>query len=113
MSAPAGTAAGAARASGRAQWRDYLELCKPRVVALIVLTAVVGTLLATPGMPPIGALVFGNLGIALAAAAAARAMPRFPNTSALIGGIPGVASRVPTMAVRTMSATTRGLHSSR
>jgi protoheme IX farnesyltransferase len=71
LSAPAGAAAGAARAPGRAQWRDYLELCKPRVVALIVLTAVVGTLLATPGMPPIRALVFGNLGIALAAAAAA------------------------------------------
>jgi protoheme IX farnesyltransferase len=71
LSAPADAAAGAARAPGRAQWRDYLELCKPRVVALIVLTAVVGTLLATPGMPPLRALVFGNLGIALAAAAAA------------------------------------------
>ena len=33
----------------RASWRDYLELTKPRVVALIVLTAIVGTLLATPG----------------------------------------------------------------
>jgi heme o synthase len=55
----------------RASWRDYLELTKPRVVALIVLTAVVGTLLATPGFPPWRALVFGNLGIALAAASAA------------------------------------------
>jgi protoheme IX farnesyltransferase len=54
-----------------ASWRDYLELTKPRVVALIVLTAIIGTLLATPGLPPIDALVFGNLGIALAAAAAA------------------------------------------
>ncbi|MGA2024555.1 MAG: heme o synthase [Steroidobacteraceae bacterium] len=54
-----------------ATWRDYLELTKPRVVALIVLTAVVGTLLATPGLPPLDALVFGNLGIALAAASAA------------------------------------------
>jgi heme o synthase len=54
-----------------ASWRDYLELTKPRVVALIVLTAVVGTLLSTPGLPPLDALVFGNLGIALAAAAAA------------------------------------------
>ena len=71
MTAPAGAATGAGRAPARAQWRDYLELCKPRVVALIVLTAVVGTLLATPGMPPFRALVFGNLGIALAAAAAA------------------------------------------
>jgi len=54
-----------------ATWRDYLELTKPRVVALIMLTAVVGTLLATPGFPPLDALVLGNLGIALAAAAAA------------------------------------------
>src|SRR5579863_9220637 len=54
-----------------ASWRDYFELTKPRVVALIVLTAVVGTLLASPGLPPLDALVFGNLGIALAAASAA------------------------------------------
>jgi len=40
-------------------------------VALIVLTAVIGTLLSTPGLPPLDALVFGNLGIALAAASAA------------------------------------------
>jgi protoheme IX farnesyltransferase len=54
-----------------ATWRDYLALTKPRVVALIVLTAVVGALLATPGLPPLDALLFGNLGIALAAASAA------------------------------------------
>jgi protoheme IX farnesyltransferase len=54
-----------------ATWRDYFELTKPRVVALIVLTAVVGTLLAAPGLPPLDALIFGNLGIALAAASAA------------------------------------------
>ena len=54
-----------------ASWRDYLELTKPRVVALIVLTAIIGTLLASPGLPPVDALVFGNLGIALAAASAA------------------------------------------
>jgi len=69
----AGAAAGAAAIIGAtgASWRDYLELTKPRVVALIVLTAVIGTLLATPGLPPLDALVFGNLGIALAAASAA------------------------------------------
>ncbi len=61
----------AAATHSAASWRDYLELTKPRVVALIVLTAVVGTLLATPGLPPWRALVFGNLGIALAAASAA------------------------------------------
>jgi heme o synthase len=54
-----------------AQWRRYLELTKPRVVSLITFTAVVGTLLASPGVPPLPALVFGNLGIALAAACAA------------------------------------------
>ncbi|MGE0580908.1 MAG: heme o synthase [Steroidobacteraceae bacterium] len=52
-------------------WRDYLELTKPKVVYLIVFTAIVGTLLASPGWPPLGALLWGNLGIALAAACAA------------------------------------------
>jgi len=52
-------------------WRRYLELTKPRVVALITFTAIVGTLLASPGLPPLEPLVFGNLGIALAAACAA------------------------------------------
>jgi protoheme IX farnesyltransferase len=54
-----------------ASWRDYLELTKPRVVALIVLTSVIGTLLATPQFPPLEALLAGNLGIALCAASAA------------------------------------------
>ena len=54
-----------------ALWRRYLELTKPKVVALITFTAVVGTLLASPGLPPLDALVWGNLGIALAAASAA------------------------------------------
>jgi protoheme IX farnesyltransferase len=53
------------------RWRLYLALTKPRVVALIVLTAVVGSLLATPGLPPLLPLLFGNLGIGLAAASAA------------------------------------------
>ena len=52
-------------------WRRYLELTKPKVVALIVFTAIVGTLLASPGWPPFAALVWGNLGIALASACAA------------------------------------------
>jgi protoheme IX farnesyltransferase len=58
-------------AQPRPQWKLYLELTKPRVVALIVFTAIVGTLLASPGMPPLAALVWGNLGIALAAGCAA------------------------------------------
>ena len=54
-----------------ARWRLYLELTKPKVVALIILTAIVGTLLSTPGWPPLDALLLGNLGIGLAAASAA------------------------------------------
>jgi protoheme IX farnesyltransferase len=49
----------------------YFELCKPKVVALIVFTAVVGMFLATSGWPPPEALVWGTLGIALAASSAA------------------------------------------
>ncbi|HNE27233.1 MAG TPA: UbiA family prenyltransferase, partial [Pseudomonadales bacterium] len=55
----------------RALWRDYLELCKPNVVALMILTSVIGMLLSVPGAVPWHVLVFGNLGIALCAAAAA------------------------------------------
>ena len=36
-------------------WNDYLELCKPKVVALIVFTAVVGMFLSVPGMVPLDA----------------------------------------------------------
>ncbi len=54
-----------------ARWRQYLELTKPKVVTLIVFTAVVGMLLATPGIPPLGALVAGTAGIGLAAGSAA------------------------------------------
>jgi protoheme IX farnesyltransferase len=53
--------------------RSYLGLCKLKVVALIVFTAMVGMFLATspPGMVPWDVLLFGNLGIGLAAASAA------------------------------------------
>ena len=52
-------------------WRDYYELTKPGVVALMVFTAVVGNLLASPGSLPWNALIVGNIGIALAAGSAA------------------------------------------
>lgn len=52
-------------------WRDYYELTKPRVVMLIVFTAIVGMFLAVPGFPPAQGLLFGTLGIGLAAASAA------------------------------------------
>lgn len=52
-------------------WREYLALCKPRVVSLIVFTAVIGMFLSTDGMVPLHALFFGTLGIGLAASAGA------------------------------------------
>lgn len=51
--------------------RDYWQLTKPRVVALIVFTALVGMFLAVPGLPPLKEGVAGLLGIWLAAASAA------------------------------------------
>ncbi|MCY4265194.1 MAG: heme o synthase [Gammaproteobacteria bacterium] len=52
-------------------WRDYYEMCKPRVVMLLVLTSVVGMLLAVPGMVPLDLLLAANLGIALVSASGA------------------------------------------
>ena len=54
-----------------AGWRDYLELTKPRVVALMLLTSVIGMLLARQSLPTWQVLLFGNLGIGLLAGAAA------------------------------------------
>ena len=51
--------------------REYYELTKPRVVMLIVFTAIVGMFLATPGLVPLDAFVFGTVGISLMAASAA------------------------------------------
>ena len=52
-------------------WRDYFELCKPGVVALMILTSLIGMLLATDQMVSLDVLVLGNLGIALCAGSAA------------------------------------------
>jgi protoheme IX farnesyltransferase len=52
-------------------WKNYYTLCKPNVVAEMLFTAVVGMLLAVPGMPPVEAFIFGTVGIALAASSAA------------------------------------------
>jgi heme o synthase len=51
--------------------RQFLSLTKPRVVSLIVFTAVIGMFLAVPGLPALKPMLFGTLGIALVAAAAA------------------------------------------
>jgi protoheme IX farnesyltransferase len=54
-----------------ATWRDYYELCKPRICALIVFTAIIGMMLAVPGAVPWDAFIFGTLGIGLASGSAA------------------------------------------
>lgn len=54
-----------------ASWRDYLELTKPRVVVLMLITSLVGMFLATRAGVAWPVLVFGNLGIGLCAGAAA------------------------------------------
>lgn len=53
------------------RWRDYLELCKPKVVVLMLVTAMVGMCLAIKGPVPWHVLLWGNIGIAFVAGAAA------------------------------------------
>jgi protoheme IX farnesyltransferase len=52
-------------------WKKYLTLCKPNVVLEMLFTAIVGMLLAVPGMPPLDTLAYSVAGIALAASSAA------------------------------------------
>lgn len=58
-------------ASAAISWRDYFEMCKPKVVALMLVTAIVGMLLASSGIPPLFTMIFATVGIALAAGSAA------------------------------------------
>jgi protoheme IX farnesyltransferase len=55
----------------KASWHNYYEMCKPRVVMMMILTSLVGMFLAVPGMVPLSILIWGNLGIALVASAGA------------------------------------------
>lgn len=57
--------------AGIPHWRDYLELTKPKVVAMLLLTAMVGMCLAVPALPPAHVVVLGLLGIGMQSAAAA------------------------------------------
>src|SRR6266571_2983714 len=50
---------------------QLIRLGKPRVVSLIVFTAVIGMFLATPGLPPLVPVLFGAVGIAVVATSAA------------------------------------------
>ena len=54
-----------------ADWRNFFELTKPRVVMLIVFTAIVGMFVSVPGWPGLSVLIFGTLGIGLASSSAA------------------------------------------
>ena len=58
-------------AAARASVSSYYNLCKPKVVAVMLLTAVVGMFLAVPGLPPVDKVIFGLIGIGLAAGSAA------------------------------------------
>ena len=55
----------------KASLDDYLELTKPRVVALMILTSAIGMFLSVPGMVPYDTLILGNIGIAFCAGSAA------------------------------------------
>ena len=57
--------------TGSYSWSDYYEMAKPKVVLLITFTALVGMLLSTPGAAPWQPLLFGLLGISMAAACGA------------------------------------------
>ena len=68
-------AGAAAAGSGSPSARDFfaagVEVCKPKIVATIVFTAVVGMFLAAPGMAPLDLLLAGSVGVGLGAAAGA------------------------------------------
>ena len=55
----------------RATWRDYYELCKPNVVWLMILTAIVGMCMATAGAVEPRVVIFASIGIALCSGSAA------------------------------------------
>src|SRR3954463_7504721 len=54
-----------------ARLQQFYQLTKPRVVSLIVFTAIIGMFLAVPGAVPLQPLIAGTIGIALVAGAAA------------------------------------------
>ncbi len=58
-------------ANSRASWRDYLEMCKPKVVLMMILTSAIGMMLARSSLPSLNVMIFGNIGIALMAGSAA------------------------------------------
>lgn len=65
------TSATTAKTNSGFQLKGFLSLCKPRVTALIVFTAIIGMLMATPGMVSIPLLIATTIGIAFSSGAAA------------------------------------------
>ncbi len=57
--------------SFKANWKDYLALCKPKVVILMLITALVGAFVATPDLPDLVRLNLALLGIGACAASGA------------------------------------------
>ena len=55
----------------KASWKDYLELTKPKVVVLLLVTAIVGMFMSTPGMVPLDILFIATIGIGFASGGAA------------------------------------------
>ncbi|GIU29599.1 heme o synthase [Shewanella schlegeliana] len=57
--------------TAQVQWRAYYEMTKPKVVALMLLTVLVGMCLAVPGIVPVQPLIAGMAGIGMMAGSAA------------------------------------------
>lgn len=64
-------ATSSATVATRPRFKDFYTLTKPNVVALMIVTSVIGMFMAVDGWVPWQPLVLGNLGIALCAGAAA------------------------------------------
>jgi len=92
---------------------QFWHLTKPRVVSLIVFTAVIGMLLAAPGLPPVVPMVYGTVGIALVAGAAAAfnclVEQKFDAVMARTRGRPTVMGSITTTQILLMSGAVGGL----
>src|SRR5574340_529196 len=92
---------------------QFYRLTKPRVVSLIVFTAVIGMFLAVPGAVPLDVLFFGTLGIALVAGAAAAlnclVEQKFDAVMARTRGRPTVMGSITTTQILLMSGAVGGL----
>jgi protoheme IX farnesyltransferase len=96
-----------------AVWLQFWRLTKPRVVSLIVFTAVIGMLLAAPSVPPLGLLAWATVGIALVAGAAAAfnclVEQKIDAVMARTRGRPTVIGSITSMQVLLMSGLVGGL----